>query len=1119
MNKENKKLKDSDGADEVASVEEEVEFSDFDSDATQEGVDPTEEAGEEIAEQSDVSDIAEEDIVVVDASAETFAEIENFEESDNDLQASADVPKKKMSRSKKIAFIIICSILGLALLIATVGAILFFHFYGKLNYQDRDDSTGSDEYVLRLKDVNTGELYRFTVDISKLSDKDSNTIVNWHTKNWELPVEVGIDPAKMTETERQELLKRVLAAIDRELQSDNRVQMFEVTVIDAQNGAEIKIMVDPLLLANEQELAVLAEYAETEGRRALLYFDGDLGNMEQDAQSKLYTKLAQAVLDMEKTVAVIRLQGPQEDDLLLFAIYRTEVDDAVLAEILKREAPFEVSSMPGDPALLTEEGRKAIIDMVTQTIKDSGVRYYTLKLRDSVSGKLYDFVLTSDDLEQGQLKPISAQILKGELKMELPSDPNELSAEEKKALILRIIEKIEEADGVKSVVLDIKNVDGTPYTLVIAKDRVSSEQWMKLLKPGKDTVFVLSVEKDPQTMNEEEFAALVQEIISFIDNMNITHYRLTLKGKINGQAYDFEIAENEVSEEELPLILRQIQRGALLLELTGDPNRLDAFARKTLIDAILHEIEELENPVTEYSITVADRKTNKKYQLVVTDKEITEEQLVLLLELGENAVVTIFDAADPALMSQELRKAFIESVFEEIQHPTRALALQDTATQKSYTLYFRDKDVSVEQLSVLIQQINSTSVLKIAVTKDPLNMTAEEKAAFIAKVVETILKPATKEYSMQLRDVNSGNVYTLVFTKEEVNDSNVFGYLLVQSQKGSVLNCNVAADPATMSAKERKTLFGALADLIKNPPKEEDDPEALEKLKEHLANMAQNPIKHTEDIYNVLLVGTDERGDDPSYARNSDTMILVTVNYKDGTITLTSLLRDTYVEYTYYTSNGVERTNQSKLNSAYAVGGIKALISAIEKNYGVIIDNYVKVNWFSFVDIFEVLGGIDVNVNAKHLETVNLAIKDTCRILGVEYEGRALSDGGYQHLDPYQTLAYVRYRVDDADFGRTARQREVLSILFDKFKKSSLGKINDILNTVLPLLTTDLTPENCASLLLDFSEIIGFKMQQVRLPEWQEYTNYKGMLVLDWDKTLRRLFKNAYGSLCPAQYK
>jgi LCP family protein required for cell wall assembly len=323
-----------------------------------------------------------------------------------------------------------------------------------------------------------------------------------------------------------------------------------------------------------------------------------------------------------------------------------------------------------------------------------------------------------------------------------------------------------------------------------------------------------------------------------------------------------------------------------------------------------------------------------------------------------------------------------------------------------------------------------------------------------------------------------------------------------------------------MTAAERKTLFAALAELIKNPPKEEDDPDALDKLKEHLENMAQNPVKHTDDIYNVLLVGTDERGEDPTYARNSDTMILATINYKDGTITLTSLLRDTYVEYEYYTSKGELRKNQSKLNSAVAVGGIKTLISAIEKNYGVKIDNYVRVNWTSFVDVFEVLGGVDVSVNAKHLEKLNKTILDTCSFFDVDYESKKLAEGGYQHLDPYQTLAYVRYRVDDADFGRTARQREVLTILFNEVNKSSSTKMNELLNTVLPMLTTDLTQGYCASLRLDFPSIIGYKLQQTRVPEWGEYTNTaSGDLSINWKKALKRLFQTAYGSLCPEQYK
>jgi len=1028
--------------------------------------------------------------------------------------------KKEMSRGKKIALIVGCVILSLLLIISIVGTILFFHYYGKLNYKDRDD-TGitADVCALKLEDIHTRELYTFQVDVTKLNEEDANLIVSWYSKNWTLILEVGKDPKGMTAAEYDALLARVLAAIRKESERPE-ANVIKLTVLDAATGTEKVITVELALVKNAEDVAVLAEYEEGHSQKALWYGDSDMSGADDETRSELYAKLAQAVRDLERTVANVRLKDQASGKTLLVAIYRGEIDDTGLADILKWKDTVSVSSLVADPTALTEEQRSALVSEVVLVIRDSMIARYTLKLRDVATGELYEFVLKQTELEQGQLKPISAQIQKGELAIELTSDPALLDEAGRKALILRIVEQILAGNAVDTREILIKNItDGTEYILTVREDEITAEQWTKLLKPSKGTVFNLALAKDPAQMSKDERGELLETVISLIDNMDIQRHTLSLRDLNSNQLYLFEIAEAEVSAEQLTAILRQISRGELTLSVGGDPATLDAAGRAALIERVLQAIEKLEKPGVCYPITLVDRKSGKRYSFELAEDEITEEQLGLLLSLGVEATLTMDVAADPATMTDAQKKALAAAIFEEIEHPTRTLVLTDTATQKNYHLYFRDKDVTVEQLSYLMKQIDGGTALKIKIEKDPSVMTAAEKAAFIEKVVEAIKTPVVKEYTIQLRDKDSGLGYALIFTKEEVNDASLFGYLLIQAKRGTVLNCSVTKEPANMTAAERKALFAAVAELVKNPPKEEDDPEALEKLKEHLENMAQNPVKHTDDIYNVLLVGTDERKvDDPTKAKNSDTMILVTINYKDGTITLTSLMRDTGVEYTYV-SGGVERTITSKLNSAHAVGGIKTLIAAIEKNYGVKIDNYVKVNWFSFVDIFKVLGGIEVNVNAKHLEKLNLTILDSCVSLGVDYESRKLTEGGYQHLDPYQTLAYVRYRVDDADFGRTARQREVLSILFEKFKRSSFGKINDILNTVLPLLTTDLTEGNCASLLLDFPFIIGYKLQQVRLPEWQEYTSYKGMLMPDWPKTLKRFYKNAYGSLCPAQYK
>lgn len=64
---------------------------------------------------------------------------------------------------------------------------------------------------------------------------------------------------------------------------------------------------------------------------------------------------------------------------------------------------------------------------------------------------------------------------------------------------------------------------------------------------------------------------------------------------------------------------------------------------------------------------------------------------------------------------------------------------------------------------------------------------------------------------------------------------------------------------------------------------------------------------------------------------------------------------------------------------------------------------------------------------------------------------------GWCHLDGNQALAYCRMRHLDGDVERTERQRRVVTLLFNKVRNMDLGSLNSLLNTVLPMISTDLS--------------------------------------------------------------
>lgn len=203
-------------------------------------------------------------------------------------------------------------------------------------------------------------------------------------------------------------------------------------------------------------------------------------------------------------------------------------------------------------------------------------------------------------------------------------------------------------------------------------------------------------------------------------------------------------------------------------------------------------------------------------------------------------------------------------------------------------------------------------------------------------------------------------------------------------------------------------------------------------------------IEEQDHIVNILLIGQDAR---PGEGRaRSDTMILCTFNKDTKTITLTSFLRDLYVQIPGYQDN--------KLNAAYPAGGMDLLNETLEVNFGVQVDGNVEVNFSHFADVINLLGGVDMELRWDEANYINSSA-----------QGERLS-AGMMHLNGEQALQYSRIRhLDaDADFSRTNRQRKVINALIEKFRNTKLTTLLGLLDDLLPMITTNMSN----------AEIIGY---------------------------------------------
>ncbi len=224
----------------------------------------------------------------------------------------------------------------------------------------------------------------------------------------------------------------------------------------------------------------------------------------------------------------------------------------------------------------------------------------------------------------------------------------------------------------------------------------------------------------------------------------------------------------------------------------------------------------------------------------------------------------------------------------------------------------------------------------------------------------------------------------------------------------------------------------------------------------------------SKNVVNVLLIGVDSEDGSMSNAR-SDAMILVSLNKVTEKITLVSFMRDSY---TYMNINGQDR--YSKINHSYVWGGPATLIETIENNYKIEIDHYVSVDFKTFPDIINSLGGVTVEVKAYEARYINDSPKYSVEV------GKEVTLNGIEAL----IFSRIRYSDTDGDVSRTRRQRAIIMAMIESTRTAKIDEIKDALNTVFPNIKTNFKKTEILSLSTQAlsKKWMDFEIQQIISP-------------------------------------
>lgn len=262
----------------------------------------------------------------------------------------------------------------------------------------------------------------------------------------------------------------------------------------------------------------------------------------------------------------------------------------------------------------------------------------------------------------------------------------------------------------------------------------------------------------------------------------------------------------------------------------------------------------------------------------------------------------------------------------------------------------------------------------------------------------------------------------------------------------SVLNRLNRPEDVTLPDEEIENI------LNETDPVEEDftgeviDPEDIQ-----MPDAPADEIETADHIINILLIGQDRR--ENQGRQRSDAMILCTINTENKTLVMTSFLRDLYVQLPQWNEKNYQ---DNRLNTTYAIGGMGMLDECLKQNFGVQVDHNIEVDFSGFEDIIDLVGGVDIELTAAEAGKVGGGAK-----------------AGMNHLNGEQALNYARIRKLDSDFGRTNRQRKVLTALLAQAKHMSLTQMNNLVNGIIPLITTDMSNGDILGYVMEFFPLLS----------------------------------------------
>lgn len=245
------------------------------------------------------------------------------------------------------------------------------------------------------------------------------------------------------------------------------------------------------------------------------------------------------------------------------------------------------------------------------------------------------------------------------------------------------------------------------------------------------------------------------------------------------------------------------------------------------------------------------------------------------------------------------------------------------------------------------------------------------------------------------------------------------------------------------------------------------------------------------NIDNIALLGIDEG----TGKGRSDMIKIISLDFDNGKIKITSVQRDNLVYQPM-------QERYEKLNHAYAYDGAQGILAALNYNFDLDITDYVKFDFDSVEEIVDILGGVDIMLNAN--EAMSLG----------------LGSAGTYHLNGKQALQYARIRNLDSDYGRMQRQNNVINAVLAGISGRSVSDLLDIVGKVMPYIETNVSNGTIKNYAMNMLSFDMYNIEQYQFPSkgyesimasLSLYGNWPHYVLYDFAGEVKLLHDNIYG--------